>query len=176
MKKVYLLGLPVILLLSGCLTTRTYELTRDRVDQGLTEGNRGYIMGSHPGDDKAKKDQRTIRVFEIELGKTYQSKEGKTVGTPAGETVIGLTQENYYEKDKLIETDETITSYQKYTVQKNDTLQKISQKFYGTTKKWNKIYEANKETLKTPDRVYPGQVLNIPEAKIEVVEIKENLK
>ncbi|MDD2680209.1 MAG: LysM peptidoglycan-binding domain-containing protein, partial [Candidatus Omnitrophica bacterium] len=64
-------------------------------------------------------------------------------------------------------------SSQKYTVGKNDTLQKISKKFYGTTKKWTKIYEANKDVLSGPDKVYPGQELNIPQ---ELAEPKENLK
>jgi len=53
-------------------------------------------------------------------------------------------------------------SMEKYTVQKGDTLQKISQKFFGTTKKWYKIYEANRDVLKSPDKIYPGQVINIP--------------
>ncbi|MBI5145188.1 MAG: LysM peptidoglycan-binding domain-containing protein [Candidatus Omnitrophica bacterium] len=63
---------------------------------------------------------------------------------------------------------------EKYTVQKNDTLQKISQKFYGTTKKWAKIYEANKDTLKGPNKIYPGQVLDIPVEFLK--EPSENLK
>jgi nucleoid-associated protein YgaU len=49
-----------------------------------------------------------------------------------------------------------------YTVQKGDTLEKISQRFYGTTKKWRRIYDANRAVLKSPDRVYPGQKLQIP--------------
>ena len=53
-------------------------------------------------------------------------------------------------------------AFEKYTVQKGDTLQKISQKYFGTTKRWMKIYEANKDTLKGPDKIYVGQVLNIP--------------
>jgi nucleoid-associated protein YgaU len=71
---------------------------------------------------------------------------------------------------------------QKYVVGKNDTLQKISKKFYGTTKKWTKIYEANKDVLKGPDKVYPGQTLNIPDAAETkptaetLSEPKENLK
>ena len=52
--------------------------------------------------------------------------------------------------------------YKIYTVQKNDTLQKISYKFYNTTKRWNEIYAANKDILKGPDKIYPGQVLKIP--------------
>ncbi|NQS99473.1 MAG: LysM peptidoglycan-binding domain-containing protein [Candidatus Omnitrophica bacterium] len=51
---------------------------------------------------------------------------------------------------------------QTYKVRKGDTLQKISQKFYGTTKKWSALFEANKDRLKSPDKVYPGQLLNIP--------------
>jgi len=53
--------------------------------------------------------------------------------------------------------------YKMYTVKKNDTLQKISRRFYGTTRRWLKIYKANKDILKSPDRVYPGQVLKIPQ-------------
>ena len=52
--------------------------------------------------------------------------------------------------------------YTIYTVQKNDTLQKISYTFYNTTRRWNKIFEANRDILKSPDSIYPGQVLKIP--------------
>lgn len=51
---------------------------------------------------------------------------------------------------------------QNYVVKRGDTLQKISQKFYGTTKKWRKIYEANRKTLKDPDKLAEGDKLIIP--------------
>ena len=51
-----------------------------------------------------------------------------------------------------------------YTVRKADTLQKISLQFYGTTKKWPLLYQANQDKLKGPDKIKPGQVLVIPEA------------
>ncbi|HAJ56142.1 MAG TPA: hypothetical protein DCL35_00035 [Candidatus Omnitrophica bacterium] len=50
-----------------------------------------------------------------------------------------------------------------YTVEPNDTLGKISLKVYGTAKKWKKIFEANADQLKTPDKIYAGQVLKIPQ-------------
>jgi nucleoid-associated protein YgaU len=56
------------------------------------------------------------------------------------------------------------TKVRTYKVAKGDTLQKISRKFYGTTKKWPLLYKANRDKLKTPDKVYPGQILVIPEA------------
>jgi nucleoid-associated protein YgaU len=50
-----------------------------------------------------------------------------------------------------------------YTVKKGDTLQKISEKYYGTTKKWQKIMQANRKTLKDdPKKLRPGMKLVIP--------------
>ena len=54
---------------------------------------------------------------------------------------------------------------QTYTVQKDDTLQKISKKVYGSYGKWYKIYEANKDRIKNPNFVKPGTVLTIPAVK-----------
>lgn len=49
------------------------------------------------------------------------------------------------------------------TVEKGDTLSAISKKAYGDPNKYQKIFEANKPMLKHPDKIYPGQVLRIPE-------------
>lgn len=46
-----------------------------------------------------------------------------------------------------------------YTVQPGDNLSKIGAK-YGIT--WNAIFEANKDIIKDPDKIFPGQELKIP--------------
>lgn len=46
-----------------------------------------------------------------------------------------------------------------YTVQSGDSLSKIGQK-YGVS--WQAIYDANKDQIKDPDKIYPGQELKIP--------------
>ncbi len=48
-----------------------------------------------------------------------------------------------------------------YEVQKGDTLWKIAQKYYGDGNRWKKIYEDNKEVIKDPDLIYPGQKIRI---------------
>ncbi len=48
-----------------------------------------------------------------------------------------------------------------YTVVSGDNLTKIGEK-YGVT--WQKIYEANQDILKDPDKIFPGQELKIPGA------------
>ncbi len=49
-----------------------------------------------------------------------------------------------------------------YVVKKGDTLQEISQKFYGTTKRWKKIANANKDVIKDPNKLVVGTKIKIP--------------
>jgi len=49
-----------------------------------------------------------------------------------------------------------------YTVQKGDSLSKISKRVYGNALKYRIIFEANRPMLSDPNRIYPGQVLRIP--------------
>jgi nucleoid-associated protein YgaU len=49
-----------------------------------------------------------------------------------------------------------------YTVKPGDTLSKISQQFYGDANQYHRIFEANRDKLKDPDKIQPGQELKIP--------------
>jgi nucleoid-associated protein YgaU len=49
-----------------------------------------------------------------------------------------------------------------YIVRKGDTLSKISKRYYGTSNKWYRIYEANRDVLENPDMLKPGLKLHIP--------------
>lgn len=51
---------------------------------------------------------------------------------------------------------------QTYTVQKGDSLSKISHKFFGSTKYWKRIVEANKDKLGSSQTLRPGMTLVIP--------------
>lgn len=52
-----------------------------------------------------------------------------------------------------------------YTVKSSDTLWDISKELTGSVRNWNKIYEANKEKIKDPRFIFPGQKLAIPGRK-----------
>jgi nucleoid-associated protein YgaU len=49
-----------------------------------------------------------------------------------------------------------------YTVQPGDTLSKIAKEFYGHANEYNKIFEANRDVLDSPDLIKVGQELKIP--------------
>jgi nucleoid-associated protein YgaU len=48
-----------------------------------------------------------------------------------------------------------------YTVQAGDSLSKIGSR-YGVS--WKEIFEANRDKLDDPDKIYPGQELVIPQS------------
>lgn len=49
-----------------------------------------------------------------------------------------------------------------HKVVRGDTLWAIAKKFYGKGSQYPKIYNANKDKVKNPNLIYPGQVLTIP--------------
>jgi nucleoid-associated protein YgaU len=50
---------------------------------------------------------------------------------------------------------------QTYTVKSGDSLSKIAKHFYGDANKWHRIYDANKDKIKNPDLIHPGQEFTI---------------
>jgi len=48
------------------------------------------------------------------------------------------------------------------TVQAGDSLSKIAKREYGDANKWHAIFEANRDKIKNPDLIHPGQVLTLP--------------
>jgi len=51
---------------------------------------------------------------------------------------------------------------QQYVVKAGDTLARLSEQFYSSPNKWEKIFEANKDILKNPNYIYIGMKLMIP--------------
>lgn len=49
-----------------------------------------------------------------------------------------------------------------YTVVSGDSLSKIAKRQYGDANKWHAIFDANRDKIKDPDLIDPGQVLTLP--------------
>lgn len=49
-----------------------------------------------------------------------------------------------------------------YTVRPGDTLSKIAIRFYGSSRRYMEIYDANRDVMSSPTNVKVGQVLRIP--------------
>jgi len=49
-----------------------------------------------------------------------------------------------------------------HTVRNGETLSSIARRYYGSEYQWQKIYNANRSYLKSPDNIRPGTRLMIP--------------
>ncbi len=170
-----------LIFIIGCASkgveVRRYVEVKDRVDQKM-EGNAGYLTGDPQPEDRSEfRMTRKIYVLEVSAGDPVEG----TVIESGNESVVSndaLMEEPVYESDNFIEiskdevtipytdndTDnfESSPSFTEYTVKKDDTLQKISKKFYDSFSKWPRIYEANKDVIEDPDRIKSGIVIQIP--------------
>jgi nucleoid-associated protein YgaU len=181
-----------VLFLYGCASSgkvemRRYVEVKDRIDQDMEEGNAGYIMGTPQPEDRTDI-KKTRKIYVLEVSKEDEGEE-KVVVEDANAVAdkSAIQNENSAdesESEDALETmdlgndaDETVTetedrdvrepaatssSVTEYTIQTNDTLQKISKKFYNSYSKWSKIYEANKDVIPDPNRIKAGTVIKIP--------------
>ena len=51
-----------------------------------------------------------------------------------------------------------------YVIQKGDTLWKIAEKAYGDGSKYNRIVDVNREVIRDPNKIFPGQKIRIPKS------------
>lgn len=58
----------------------------------------------------------------------------------------------------------TVEEDQYYTIESGDTLWGIAAKTMGNGAKYTEIFEANKEVIQDPDKIFPGQKIRIPKA------------
>lgn len=171
MKNLVLLGVigVVIVALAGC-AVNTKLIERERVDQEISSmDNQGYLFGTPP---PAATRKATREYFEVQVELPPPIEKESRVPKEEIEEMGVYAAPEISEPEEVFVPEVKKEEYVTYKVRKGDTLQKISQKFYGTTKKWRKIFLANKDKLKNPDKVRAGQTLRIPQAVGESEYIK----
>lgn len=59
-------------------------------------------------------------------------------------------------------TKQPVETTNTYTVKSGDSLSAIAKREYGDAGQWRRIFEANRDQIKDPDLIHPGQELIIP--------------
>ena len=180
--------------LGGCrsakdITVRNYIQEKDRIDQEIS-GAVGNWENAPTAVDTSTK--QTRKVYVLEFTKEANLDEGIDVKTDQSSS--SPTPNELFEEPLRKTPDRTSStpppaipsfddeqsdqprsspaptvagegSFVDYKVEKDDTLQKISKKFYDSYSKWPQIYEANKSVIKDPNRIKPGITIKIPVKK-----------
>ncbi len=77
---------------------------------------------------------------------------------------------------KDVTTVEIAKNGDKYLIRSGDTLGTISDDIYGTTKKWRKLWQNNKQLIRDPNRIFAGFYLYYtmtPDERREAEELKQ---
>ncbi len=96
-------------------------------------------------------DGDTVKVSGAAVSQEMKEKVILAVGNIEGVAAV----------DDAVETSGTNSAT--HTVERGDTLSAIAKKTLGSANKYHAIFEANKPMLSHPDKIYPGQVLRIPQ-------------
>lgn len=135
-------------------------------------------VSGHDDSDKSEKLKEHIRSLglpgaesvettvaddgTVTLTGSVSSQEAKEKILVAAGNVEGVSKVD----DQLtVSTEESTSESTYYTVKPGDTLSAISHAVYGTGNKYQAIFDANTPMLKSPDKIYPGQVLIIPKSE-----------
>ncbi len=116
-------------------------------------GGKGALIGSIIGAGAGLLGERLTKGEEAEV------KSGTQFGVILNQSV---SLPRYAEARDEYEYDRPPVNGRTYIVQPGDTLGKISIKFYGTSRRYMDIYNANRDVLRSPSSIEVGQRLIIP--------------
>ena len=153
-------GILGILVAAGCRTaTKVTEVPR--VDLDLAGGNRGYLIGTPP-ETAALKTTRTMVQTDVEIPTFYKPTQG--AAPTSSEALAQPEPEPAMTEAPAGGEQKAAARYDTYVVQKGDSLSTIAAKpeIYGHGSRWRRIFDANRDQLKSPDRVQAGMTLKIP--------------
>jgi LysM repeat protein len=89
--------------------------------------------------------QGTVEVFQA------SPKDGSEINKVVVPITFGVALLNPY------------SGFAQHTVVAGDTLSGIAQTYYSDPSKWQRIFEANRHQIQDPNRIFPGQVLRVPQ-------------
>ena len=112
-----------------------------------------------------EEDNPGIENLNVEVKDGVVSLSGKASSAEALEKAVlmagnvkGVTEVNI----DGVEAPAMTEKVEYYEIKSGDTLSAIAKKYLGNAMDYPKIFEANREVIKDPDLIYPGQKIRIP--------------
>ena len=134
---------------------RTIEQQGVRLSHVHVQDNKLFIQGTAPSQDA--KNRVWDQIKQVNPNWASDLTADIDVAAGAGQQQQSADRPQYASATAGGGTSRT------YTVQAGDSLSKISRQFYGDANQYDRIFEANRDKLSDPNKIRPGQVLNIPD-------------
>jgi len=115
--------------------------------------------------DALEADNPGIEGLEVDYADGKVKLRGKAATAEAMEKAVLIAGNAHGVTDvdvSGLESPEPEASVVYYTVESGDTLSKIAKAHLGDAMAYPQIFEANREVIKDPDLIYPGQKIRIP--------------
>jgi nucleoid-associated protein YgaU len=93
---------------------------------------------------------------------TEKKPDFSDVSTRVDSTAQVVPKADFSDVTGSVDSTAEIVGEQQYTVQKGDSLSRIAKQTLGDANAWKRIFEANRDVLEDPDKIFPGQTLRIP--------------
>ncbi len=118
------------------------------------------LIKAHVEEDNPGVDNLSVEINDgvVSLSGEASSAEAKEKAILLAGNIKGVEEVKF---DNLAAPEQTgVVEY--YEIVSGDTLSGIAKNFYGSGSKYMKIFEANREVIKDPDKIYVGQKIRIP--------------
>ncbi len=116
---------------------------------------KGLIEDDNPGIDNLSVE---VNDGVVSLSGTAASAEALEKAVLMAGNIAGVSEVNV----DGVTAPELTANVEYYEIQSGDTLSAIAKKYLGNAMDYPKIFEANKEVIKDPNLIYPGQKIRIP--------------
>jgi len=158
------IGIPVIAFFIGLLIlpiTRTFLKEKPKVDYNAiaNQVKEKIFNYSEIASLNVKVTHNNERIFisgavPTELHKDLIKAMAKNI---AGERSVSIQNLSVIPPQKGVKKEAGFL----YTIRSGDTLRLIAYRFYGDGQMWNRIYELNRDKIKSPDEIFIGDILLI---------------
>lgn len=152
--------------------SRVFGINKIRGQEEDAESEKDQEEHQQINERAARKLEQNIRHLNLKIDRLKVSVDGE-MAVVSGEAHDQATREKIIlavgntegisEVDDRMDVEDAEPEAVFHTVEPGDDLQKIANEHYGDSERYMEIFEANKPMLKEPGKIYPGQVLRIPQ-------------
>ncbi len=114
------------------------------------------------GCQDKNKNMEPDQSAQLDYGALQPELYATTAPSVSEPPAVTADYQTYNQPVKTYEAPQTSPPGSTHVVAKGDTLYQLARHYYDDASRWRTIYDANRDTLSSPNKLYVGQKLMIP--------------